>query len=76
MDILQKIGPKRSFLREIRAQTFFTPLFALAVAIACCVPGQILKNTANLLLRVPLDLSGPHRRLHFLMHITWVYGSK
>ena len=34
----KKIGPKRSFLREIRAQTFYYPLYA--VATACCVPWQ------------------------------------
>ena len=30
------IGPKRSFLRKIGAQTFYYPLYA--VATACCVP--------------------------------------
>ena len=37
MDIRQKEnGSKRSFLPEIGAQTFYTPLFA--VTTACCVP--------------------------------------
>ena len=34
----KRIGPKRSFLREIGAQTFYYPLYA--VATACCVPWQ------------------------------------
>ena len=39
VDILQKIiGPKRSFLCEIGAQTFYYPPYA--VATACCVPWQ------------------------------------
>jgi len=34
----KRIGPKRSFLRENGAQTFYYPLYA--VATACCVPWQ------------------------------------
>ena len=41
----KKIGQKRSFLREIRAQTFYYPIYG--VTTACCVPWQSLKNTAG-----------------------------
>ena len=41
----KKNGQKRSFLREIRAQTFYYPIYG--VTTACCVPWQSWKNTAG-----------------------------